>query len=437
MSEIFDLFKKIASTSPKVSVNEDQDIDAAILEEPVLSKPIVMPPKPKPKVIPVIEEVKEVTPETFESVSDIMRNIQKQTRLTTEEQVKASRPVDMQEDIINALTEKMFGKGGPPSNKSLESKIGKPKPKNKITMSPSVKEAVSHQVINVRTKELVHTAPTHETAKRHAARKDMEFGRIIHAIRKVKEDVDTDQPKTTKKLKHNGTVKPVGDKPKVTKQDETINLENGIFNDDEINKLAAISNRVIVSEKEYDPDSANGRGKNKRALRFLQKQKAKSKKQKDESILTDEELALLKSINEKDYEPDSSDNKGKNDRAKRFMQKKKAKDKKKNRDLDESDKSKATKVEGVVTELSAGLLRNYVKKSQDSEASIGMRADAAAARGNYGRASKLARKEKNRGVGQLIAKSKLKEETVKEEYDPMSRLVDFISKSGINDRYKA
>lgn len=427
MSEIFDLFKKIASTSPKVSVNEDQDIDAAILEEPVISKPIVIPPKPKPKVIPVIEEVKEVTPETFDSVSDIMRNIQKQSRLTTEEQVKTSRPVEMQEDIINALTEKMFGKGGPPSNKSLESKIGKPKPKNKITMSPSVKEAVTHQVINVRTKELVHTAPTHETAKRHAARKDMEFGRIIHAIRKVKEDVDTDQPKTTKKLKHNGTIKPVGDKPKVTKQDEAL-IEfvdtTGKFTQDEIDRLLG---KPKSEGKEYEPDSANGRGKNKRALRFLQKQKAKSKKQKDESVLTDEELATLKAINEKDYEPDSSDNKGKNDRAKRFMQKKKAKDKKKDRDLDES----------VVTELSKPLLRNYVKKSQDSETSIGMRADAAASRGNYDRASKLARKEKNRGVGQLIAKSKLKEETVKEAYDPMSRLVDFISKSGINDRYKA
>lgn len=427
MSEIFDLFKKIASTSPKVSVNEDQDIDAAILEEPVISKPIVIPPKPKPKVIPVIEEVKEVTPETFDSVSDIMRNIQKQSRLTTEEQVKTSRPVEMQEDIINALTEKMFGKGGPPSNKSLESKIGKPKPKNKITMSPSVKEAVMHQVINVRTKELVHTAPTHETAKRHAARKDMEFGRIIHAIRKVKEDVDTDQPKTTKKLKHNGTIKPVGDKPKVTKQDEAL-IEfvdtTGKFTQDEIDRLLG---KPKSEGKEYEPDSANGRGKNKRALRFLQKQKAKSKKQKDESVLTDEELATLKAINEKDYEPDSSDNKGKNDRAKRFMQKKKAKDKKKDRDLDES----------VVTELSKPLLRNYVKKSQDSETSIGMRADAAASRGNYDRASKLARKEKNRGVGQLIAKSKLKEETVKEAYDPMSRLVDFISKSGINDRYKA
>ncbi len=232
MSDISDLFMKIATTQPKISVDEidgPKDVEAMILEEPVapvLRKPQV--PVTKTKVMaPVQEAAKEVTSETFDSVSDIMRKIQSETKLVSDERAQASKPVEMQEEVINLLAEKMFGKGGPASTTEKEKKIGIPKPKNKVNTSPSVKEGVVHQVINVRTKELVHTAPTKETAKRHATRKDIEFGRIIHAIRKVKEDEEI-KPKNRKPLKHNSTVKPVRALPPLT----AVHVPNGTPSED-------------------------------------------------------------------------------------------------------------------------------------------------------------------------------------------------------------
>lgn len=68
----------------------------------------------------------------------------------------------------------------------------------------------------------------------------------------------------------------------------------------------------------------------------------------------------------------------------------------------------------IVVELSSRVMDNYVKKAEDSESKIGMRADHAAARGDYNKASKLAVKEKNRRVGINLANKKLTTKTENE-----------------------
>ncbi len=510
MSEISDLFMKIA-TKPTIPLDENEDHGAPAL----MSVPVVEKPVRKPKIqVPVVEIPIVSVQESSDSISDIMRNIVKESPVSGQDHPEASKPVDLQPELINILAENMFGRAGPPD------------PARQMT------EAKSFHVINVKTKERVHVAPTHDTAKRHAHRKDTEFGRVTHVVVPVEEgnhalaraksiakmrkhsplfnkalshDGTTNEPdKKDEPVKKNDTVKEIFEFGHDTEHQKKIGYHAGLsgsnrssgwsdkhqpklhaawsagynqgtidrkkgnkspLTKEEIEALTELTNGTLTNYRgkaqrkynaahsniNYSAGTSDERSKDKATMKKRSAGfKLAAKKIKGTAkINATEEYDM---INEKDYEPDS-DNKGRKDRAKRFMQKNKAKDKK-SKDRDDVDESALFSAEeiaalGQIDELSNKKMLQYTAKSAYSKKDRTKGIDKATKKisptdeaelneKDYDpEADNKGRSDRAKRFAQKKDKSKKKDNTdesiVSESYDPMSNLVNFITKSAINE----